>query len=169
MTTTTTVTMTMIATGTRSTSNHRTPKRPRLSPWPFYIHTNPWQKFLVSPPARPATSAIAPAATGPSPAPTASTIPSAAARPPTAPATISAMRTIALRPVAAANMRYAVAVEVRLALSFVGEIATTFNHHRACRCRGGSKLALRPSRHGCTFRPAASHLRALLFQNRFAR
>ena len=108
----------------------------------------------MSSPARPATSTIAPAATGPSAAPAASTIAPAAAGPSAAPAAISAMRTIAVRPVAASHMRRAVAVEVRLALSFVGKIAAAFNHHRARRRRNRSKLALSPSRHRRAFRSA---------------
>src|SRR5580700_6728988 len=135
---------------------------------PWAIRENPWQRVLVSAPARAATSTIASATTRPSAAPAASAIPPAAARTPAASATVSAMRTIAMWPVAR-DMRRSVAVEVRLAFSFVRKIAAAFNHHRARRRRNWSELALCPSRHRQTFRPPAAHLGALLFQNRLTR
>src|ERR1700722_7536377 len=75
--------------------------------------------------------------------------------------------TVSMRTVAAANMRRAFAVEVGLVAirRLIRKIAATFDHHGA----GGSGLTL--DRSNCAFRrrSAATHLRALFFQDRLAR
>src|SRR5258708_21465596 len=150
-------------------------KAPTLAVASFYIRVNPRKsvaRVLVSSAARPAASAVAVAspATATPTTTAASTIPSAAARTSTAPATISAMRTIALRPVAARHMRRAITIEVRLAFRFIREIAAAFNHHRARRNRRRNILALCAAfRRSCTLRRSAAHFPPLLVQNRFAR
>jgi hypothetical protein len=125
------------------------------------------KKFLVSSPARTAASAAIPsAATRPSTAPAASAISTTTARPSTASTTVSAMRTVSMGTIPAAHRRSTLAIEVRL---IIGKIASAFNHHRSSQRRSGNRFSLV----GTTFNRrraiSSAHLRALLFQNRFAR
>src|SRR5580700_10250435 len=120
---------------------------------------------LVSSPARPTPSTISPTTTGPSTATAATTITTAATGTTAATAAISAVR-----PVAASNMRHAVAVKVRFAFGFVREIAAAFNDKRS----GWRSFAFWSRSHICSaargyFAASTTHFRALFFQNRLAR
>src|SRR5579863_10560344 len=116
--------------------------------------------------ARSAASAIASAASAVAPAAaTASATTTAATSRTPAAAAISAVRTVALRPIAAANMRSAFAIEVRLAaLRLIWKISAAFDHDSASR----RSFTLHCS-HSGFWRRSTAHLGALLFQNRFAR
>ena len=125
------------------------------------------KKFLVSSPARAATSATIPtAAAGPSTAPAASAVSTPTARPSTASTTVSAVRTVSMGTITAAHGRSTLAIEVRL---IIGKIASAFNHHRSSQRRSGNRFSLVAAAFNRSSAISAAHLRALLFQNRFAR